>query len=143
VRFAAIGAGGAILFKGRFLLSGIYRYAYGAEDAESRKADGFRLCFVPDRAMATLLPHWEEQRTASALEVENADVFVQAVIRTSVLRSLYDGRIPSVSGHVSVWIDGYVVSPNHDVPVYSVRFVSVPSPEMPARKPELVEELGD
>ena len=143
VRFAAIGPGGTVLFKGRFLLSGLYRYAYAAADAGSRVADGFKLCFVPDRAMAMGLPHWEEQRTAATLEFENPDVFVQAVIRPPVLRSLYDDRIPSVSGRASVWVDGYSALSDGDRSVYCVRFMAVAAPDSPVAKPQLIEELGD
>jgi hypothetical protein len=143
VRFDAIGTRGAALFQGRFLLSGTYFYGYATADSASLTADGFRLHFVPDPGVGVLLPHWEDQRRVAALEFENPEVFIQTVIRPAVLRSLYDGRIPSVSGRVSMLVESYSALMERERAAYSVRFLALTTLESPATKRELVEELGD
>lgn len=122
VRFAAIGPQDSVLFSGHFALSGRYHCGCGRRSGATRLLD---VHFFPDQEFRARLPYWHDHRLLVELHFDNAEDFLRAAVRESVLLSLREGVVPAVSGRATIRVEGFRASLEGRQPTYAVRFLSM------------------
>lgn len=118
-----------LTLKGRAVISGKYvfgRNAPAEEDMNGSKEPD--LYFVPDPASASLLPRWNLDGVIDGVYFSNRDDFLKAVIPAETVRKVRAGKIRSVTGPLTVEVEGYFATVICDTPAYGTRFVRVAAP---------------
>jgi hypothetical protein len=126
VRFASFGRDEVAKFKGRFELTGAYRYGY-AHDPAGRRArrESLVLSFVPDLPLAEQLPYWQGFSPPATLSFSNARTFISRVIPPDALAKLKQKKALSLGGRATIQVDDYRAGLECGDAHYSVRFVSI------------------
>lgn len=118
LRFEKADAEGAH-FSGSVRLSG--HYEYGHTNAEA--AGDPVLSFYPDEASKLLLPYWRARGPVENIFFSNPEGLIKAALTPSGDTKVRQHKIKSVTGQLTIWIDGFVADGECDAPYYSARFV--------------------
>ncbi|MFN9163875.1 MAG: hypothetical protein ACK6DM_14405 [Alphaproteobacteria bacterium] len=118
-----------LTFKGRAVISGTYVFGRNAPAAEemngSKEPD---LYFIPDAASAALLPRWKEDGVIDGVYISNRDDFFKAVIAPGMVQKVKAGKVRSLTGPLTIEVEGYFATVICGMPAYGTRFVRVATP---------------
>jgi hypothetical protein len=113
-------------FTGQAVVSGTY--VFGRNAASEEEGTGSTepdLYFVPDAKSVALLPRWNERVTVDGFYFRNAAAFLAAVVAPDIVNKVRAGRIKSVSGQMTIAIEGYFATVVCGTPAYSTVFAGV------------------
>lgn len=127
VKFSSLSESTQAHFSGRYRLSG--RYHFGnvgatAETEDMSATDGLVLYFIPDRADRARLPH-AAGRQVRELWFDNRDDFIRAAVPPELARKVRATTGYSVSGRVSMRVEGYSAVVECDYASYTVHFTAL------------------
>lgn len=118
-----------LTFKGRAVISGTY--VFGRNSPAEEEMNGSKepdLYFVPDAASAALLPRWNEDGVIDGVYISNRDDFFTAVIEPQMVQKVKAGQVRSLTGPLTIEIEGYFATVLCGLPAYGTRFVRVATP---------------
>jgi hypothetical protein len=118
-----------LTLRGRAVISGTY--VFGRNTPAEEEANGSKepdLYFVPDAASAGLLPRWNLDGAIDGVYFSNRDDFLKAVIPPGIVRKVRAGKVQSVTGPLTVEIEGYYATVICGMPAYATRFLGAVQP---------------
>jgi hypothetical protein len=115
-----------IAFSGRAVISGKYVFGRNSPADEigipNPPPD---LYFVPDAKSVALLPFWNEKKTIDGFYFSNSDEFLRQVVSDAVVKQVRARKIRSVSGNLTIEIEGYFANVECGWPIYATKFIGI------------------
>ena len=118
----------SVQISGRYVLSGTYHLGYLGWEGE--QPGDWTAYIDPDAADRAKLPYWQRRGGNEHVWIDNQRQFARAVIPADVLTRLQTEKIKSVSGRISIVVEGYKAWIECDAPNYSTHFVSIYKPQL-------------
>lgn len=116
-------------FDGRIQITGTLVYDCNIECPPEHKNEGqVYALIIPDRAVATTLPHWDHFKGAMAIYLTGDAPLVERVLSHKERAAVLAGRSPGVRRRVSIVVDQFKASIECESAVYSARFVAIAEP---------------
>lgn len=131
VKFRAWHEYGYAQFNGRFVLSGEFALRM------TENCDGVgEACLVidvkPDSAIAARLPHWNNQGDMS-IGLKDDKQLIQSLSDRPQRAALVTGKIPHLTGRLSIVVDEFSAGGDCESAWYAARFVEIAKPPRLAR----------
>jgi hypothetical protein len=115
-------------FRGQFVLTGLFVYGCDIEcEAPIAKGD-VHGSIIPDRAVASRLPHWKIRDNDIRISLAGDDRLAAQVVSPDERAAIFAGKTGSVRKHVSIVVDRFTAMIECDGPSYTARFISLAKP---------------
>jgi hypothetical protein len=115
-----------IAFSGKAVISGKYVYGRNSPADEigipNAPPD---LYFVPDAKSVALLPYWNEKKNVDGFYFSNGDEFLRQVVAPAIVAKIKARKIRSVSGNLTIEIEGYFANVECGWPIYATKFLGI------------------
>jgi hypothetical protein len=129
VKFKGFDENGVAPFNGKFTLTGRFVYDCPADCEPPMTEDDVELVIIPDPEIAEQLPHWQDRGTGMVIYVDGYETAKRQIATQRQVDELLAGKIPQVSGRLSMVADHYSADLGCDnSPYYSARFVAFAKP---------------
>jgi len=115
-----------IVFSGKAVITG--RYVYGRNSPADEIGIPHPppdLYFVPDAKSVALLPYWNEKKNVDGFYFSNGDEFLRQVVSDAVVKQVRARKIRSVSGNLTIEIEGYFANVECGWPIYATKFIGI------------------
>ncbi len=114
-------------FDGRFVLTGEFALNM-TDNCEGAGEDCLALDIKPDLAIASRLPHWKDDAGEIWIGITGEKQLVQTIASPRQRAALVAGKIPHVTGRVSIVVDDFSAGGDCDSHWYTARFVKLAQP---------------
>jgi hypothetical protein len=118
--------GDGVQFSGRAVITG--KYVYGRlspADEIGLPEPQPDLYFVPDAQSVAQLPYWSEKKNVDGFYFTNGDEFLRQIVSPDIVRKIKARKIRSVSGNLTIEIEGYFANVECGWPIYATKFIGI------------------
>lgn len=115
-----------VYFSGRAVISGKYVYGRNSPADEIGLPEPVpNLYFVPDAQSVAQLPYWSEKKNVDGFYFTNGDEFLRQIVSPDIVRKIKARKIRSVSGNLTIEIEGYFANVECGWPIYATKFIGI------------------
>ena len=130
-------------FSGRTEIRGHYVFGHMSPEEELGMPDMQPVVyFVPDAVSAALLPRWNEMNVINGFYLTNGDEFLAKVVAPDIVRKVRSRRIKSVTGELSIVIEGYSADVICGWPIYAAKFIGVAEKAVQMAKSKFADSIS-